>query len=498
MSRKIQVIINPAAGQHEPILNTLNDVFYAAGVDWDISITMQQGDGFRFAQEAVAAGVDVVAAYGGDGTQMEVAEGLQGANVPLMILPGGTANLMAHELSIPLTLREAAALATGENLPVYGIDVGQVSGEFGEQLFMLRVGVGVGQEANKVELADRSLKDKYGLMAYSIAAIKSLTESDKATYQLTIDGRSSEVTGFTCLVDNAGNMGFRDVSFAQAIDVHDGFVDLIVVQDLGFRSMYSVADSMVERKTNKDTFHHWQARELTIDTNPPQLVHADGEVIGKTPITIRVLPQKLHVLSPLATGELVTAKPTKIDLVPASTTDADHRLIIVKYPNRQIAEKSLIRIKQLQEEQALVLVDAVLVEKTGRGKLKIEPVEGHSAKKGLVRGGAAGLLVGVMAGPALPLVLAGGAIGALWGKLGGHKLESRLKEELGTVLQPGEAAICSIVDYADWQITRDRSRDWGGELVTAELTEEEYALLAEMAQKEEVTTAVTTDSPVPA
>jgi uncharacterized membrane protein len=170
-------------------------------------------------------------------------------------------------------------------------------------------------------------------------------------------------------------------------------------------------------------------------------------------------------------------------------------LIIVKYPNRQIAEKALVRIKQLQHEDAIYLVDTVLVEKKARGGLKVEPVTGTSAKKGLVRGGSAGLLLGLLAAtPALSLVLAGGAIGAVWGKLGGRKLESRLKEELGTVLEPGEAAICSIVEYADWQTARERSRTWGGELISAELTNEEYNLLTQMAQEEEVATAVAEDN----
>jgi diacylglycerol kinase (ATP) len=493
MTKKILVIINPASGQPVPILNTLNDVFHQAGVDWDIAITQERGDAIRFAREAAAAGMDMVAAYGGDGTVMEVAEGLQGANVPLAILPGGTANLMARELSIPLTLREAAELMIQEDTPLYDIDMGRVSGDFGEQLFMLRVGVG--QEANKVELADRQLKDKYGMMAYSVAAIQSLKESDKATYQLTIDGRSAEVVGFTCLVDNAGNIGFRDISFAQAIDVHDGFMDLIVIQDLGFRSVYSIAASVADLNPNKNTFHHWQARHLTIDTTPPQLVHADGEVIGHTPITISVLPQKLPVLSPLATGELLTPEPTKIDLGRARQTDAEHRLIIIKYPNRPIADKALARIKQLNHEEAINLADAVLVEKTARGKLKIEPLASLSAKKGLKRGLGAGLVLGVLAAtPALGLVLAGGAVGAVWGKLGGRKLENRLKQELGDVLTPGEAAICSIILEADWQTARDRSRQWGGELVSAELTQEEYEMLTHIAQEEDVATAVTEDS----
>lgn len=67
---KVHIVINPAAGQNEPILNVLNDVFHPTGVDWEISLTRQSGDATRLAAEAVASGVDLVAAYGGDGTQM--------------------------------------------------------------------------------------------------------------------------------------------------------------------------------------------------------------------------------------------------------------------------------------------------------------------------------------------------------------------------------------------------------------------------------------------
>ena len=104
---KIHVVINPAAGQDEPILNVLNDVFHPAGVDWDISLTHKSGDATRLAAEAAALGVDLVAAYGGDGTQMEVANGLLGTGVPQAILPGGTGNAMAHDLGIGIKLQVA-------------------------------------------------------------------------------------------------------------------------------------------------------------------------------------------------------------------------------------------------------------------------------------------------------------------------------------------------------------------------------------------------------
>ena len=74
----IHVIINPAAGRDEPILNILNDVFNKFKVNWEVSITKKFGDATEFARQATERGVDLVAGYGGDGTQMEIANGKGG------------------------------------------------------------------------------------------------------------------------------------------------------------------------------------------------------------------------------------------------------------------------------------------------------------------------------------------------------------------------------------------------------------------------------------
>ena len=111
MSKRIHVVINPASGQPEPILNTLNDVFHHSGVDWDVSITKKYGDGIELARRAAEKGYDVVASYGGDGTVMEVANGLVDNKTPMAVFPGGTGNVMSVELNIPQNLAEAAQLA---------------------------------------------------------------------------------------------------------------------------------------------------------------------------------------------------------------------------------------------------------------------------------------------------------------------------------------------------------------------------------------------------
>jgi YegS/Rv2252/BmrU family lipid kinase len=291
MARRIQVVVNPGSGQPKPILHTLNQVFRSAGIRWEISLTQASGDAERFAREAVEVGVDVVAAFGGDGTVMEVARGVMGSDVPMAILPGGTANLMSVELGVPKDLAKAAEIAASEDSPIIGIDVGMI----GETYFLLRVGLGIA--AQKVEIADREMKDKYGLMAYSIAALKAMKDATPVKYNLVLDGEEIEVEGVTCLVDNAGNFGVAGFKASKEISVSDGLLDVIVVRDRSFQSFVGVGKSVATSTPNQDTVYHWQAKEINISTDPPQSIQVDGEVGWQTPVSISVVPQAVLVLT---------------------------------------------------------------------------------------------------------------------------------------------------------------------------------------------------------
>ncbi len=106
----ILVIIYPAAGKDEPILRVLIHVFKQNNIEWEVRITHKSGDATQFAREAAASGIELVASYGGDGTQMEVASRLVGTDIPMAILPGGTGNSMAHDLQVPNKPKEAVEL----------------------------------------------------------------------------------------------------------------------------------------------------------------------------------------------------------------------------------------------------------------------------------------------------------------------------------------------------------------------------------------------------
>lgn len=294
--KRVHVIINPAAGQDRPILSVLNQTFQAADIDWDVFITKKAGDARRLAQEAVAAGVDVVAVHGGDGTVMEVASGLIGAEVPLAIFPGGTANVMSIELGISNDPAEACALVCNAGGTIQAVDMGQID----EHYFLLRAGIGF--EAEMVEGADREMKNRVGWLAYALSALQALREPQMACYQLTLDGLRVEVEGLTCIIANAGSMGMSGLSLAPTINVSDGLLDVVIVRQANLPSLLALAASIVTGNENAEPLLHWQAREITVASTPSQTVQADGEILGQTPITAKILPQAVQIIVPEVTG----------------------------------------------------------------------------------------------------------------------------------------------------------------------------------------------------
>jgi YegS/Rv2252/BmrU family lipid kinase len=298
--RRIHVIINPAAGMEQPILKTLNLACRTAAVDWDVFVTKEAGDGQRLAREAVWEGADVVAVHGGDGTVMEVASGLIGSEVPLAIIPGGTANVMSVELGIPRDLIEATALAVSPPVNLRKVDMGRIANHY----FMLRASVGF--EAAMVEGASRELKDRFGLLAYAISAFQALIDPQIARYHLTLDGMEVEMEGITCIVANSGVMGTERFSLAPNILVDDGLLDVVVVSKADLPSLVSLAASVVGGQENPAALKRWQVREVTIASEPPLNLQADGEILGQTPVTAKVLPQAVSLIVPAPAASVKT------------------------------------------------------------------------------------------------------------------------------------------------------------------------------------------------
>ena len=292
--KNIRIIINPASGKGESILAVINASMREAGILWEASITHKAGDATRFAKAAVKEGVDALAVYGGDGTLMEAVSGLIGSDIPLVILPGGSANVMATELGIPGDLEKACSLLGGDSLETRTIDVGQ----FEKRYFLS--GISLGFEADVVKGTDRETKNRIGIFAYLFSAAAALRITKHAVYHLKIDGRRHVVKGLICAVANTGNLRFSSISFDKHIDVGDGFLDVIVVRkaNVSLLKLLVVTFFKRERPDNLKLVKHWQGKDISVTAHPEQTVQCDGEILGKMPLHIRIIPGAVTVVIP--------------------------------------------------------------------------------------------------------------------------------------------------------------------------------------------------------
>jgi len=256
-----------------------------------VSITHRAGDAEQFARQAAQSGADLVAAYGGDGTVLEVASGLHGTDVPLAILPGGTANLLSVELGIPNTLADAAALITHPGAILRPVDMGRA----GDHLFFH---LGLGIEGEMIHKTDRKAKNSSGVLAYVLAALQSLRDHPPVQYRLTLDGDTVEVEGINCMITNYGSLGVGGFSLSHQIDMSDGLLDVLVIGAADLGQFIAAAASAIARGDLTRSLQQWQAREVRVEANAPQTVTRDGEVLELDAITAQVVPGAVHILVP--------------------------------------------------------------------------------------------------------------------------------------------------------------------------------------------------------
>lgn len=294
--QRIQFIINPAAGNDEPILSMINDALKGLDINWQVTVTHKAGDGARYAQEAIANGVDLVVAYGGDGTQLDVAEGMLHAEIPMAMLAGGTANAMIEELGIPALIPDALRLIMGEH-DVRAVDVGEVRGK----PFLLRAGTGFVEKFSVG--VNREMKDRYGLIAYFIGSAKALLNVKPSKYKLTIDGTEYEAEGVMCLITNASATGGRsNVRIAKDILVDDGLLDVIIPKGnfASYVDMVVTAAQVNRESFQSESVYHFTGADIYIQSDEPLGLYADGEEepMATTPCRVKVLPGALRVIVP--------------------------------------------------------------------------------------------------------------------------------------------------------------------------------------------------------
>lgn len=242
---------------------------------------------------------DLVVAAGGDGTINEVINGLvnSGNNLPLAILPLGTANVLASEIGLGLSPKTIAeTIAFGVARPV---NLGQVTHRDQNQenqtrIFSLMAGAGF--DAHVVAGTSLSLKRRIGKGAYVVESLRQLAVFPFSSYRVVVDG--VEHTAASVVVAKARHYAGPYVLAPDAnLETPQFHVCLFQRPGIWNTLRYALA---LQRGTlpSLPDYQIICGREVTIEGPPQDPLQSDGDLVDTLPVTISLLPKALNLVMP--------------------------------------------------------------------------------------------------------------------------------------------------------------------------------------------------------
>jgi len=281
---RVLLIVNPASRRGARSRDKALKAFRDAGVTCDSMPTEAPGHAAILARTH-AHKYQAVFTLGGDGTVMEVLSALAHQGPPLGVLGGGTGNVVARTLGIPLNpARAVPMLLNGDEATM---DLGRLGD--GRRF---AIGVGVGLDATMISEAPARLKRRFGFMAYVIGGFKAVLRNQKFHLRLTVDGVVFERTASAVLVANFGAVLNDLVSFGDGIMRDDGLLNACVFSPVNFRDALRLLWRMVRKDFRADPCLFYKSgKEFRIETNPGMPAQADGELmLPGTPLSVSVDP----------------------------------------------------------------------------------------------------------------------------------------------------------------------------------------------------------------
>ncbi len=285
--RMAAIIVNPTKFDDlETVRAQVHSGCLAAGWDEPLWIeTTAQDPGTGQARQAVEDGATLVCPLGGDGTVRAVAAALVGTETPIGLLPGGTGNLLARNLNLPVdSLEDALKVAlTGQNKRV---DVGRLtvdhSGEHEqpeEHIFLVMAGIGF--DAAIMADAPERLKKTVGPLAYTFSGVKNLRGQQFKIRMRIDDSPELSRRARTVVIGNCGKLTGGLVLMPEA-QVDDGWLDAVVLSPAGVVGWVAVAARVIsKRRKGHERVDHHRLKSMTIRCDRPEEVQVDGDTIGQ-------------------------------------------------------------------------------------------------------------------------------------------------------------------------------------------------------------------------
>ncbi|HEY9761740.1 MAG TPA: lipid kinase [Trichocoleus sp.] len=287
---KALLVVNRRARKGQQKLDEALEQLQHCGLEW-IEASPEAPEQITEAIHYHRKQVDRVIIGGGDGTLNAALPGLIETQLPLGILPLGTANDLARTLGIPATLSNACQILTGGHLT--RIDVGWVNGRYFFNVASIGLSVQITHKLNS------ETKKQWGVFAYPIAALQALRHSRPFWASLCLeDGNMQRMRTVQIAVGNGRYYG-GGMTIANDAAITDQQLD---VYTLNLKHLWQLAAVLPDMRSGKQTdwsfVEGFRCREVKVTTARPMPVNTDGEITTYTPAHFRIIPQALSVLVP--------------------------------------------------------------------------------------------------------------------------------------------------------------------------------------------------------
>ena len=303
--RNALLIHNPNAGNggsgRRRLLDEARRILAGGGIETDLSETTGPGHATEIAQRAADEGRGLVIACGGDGTLNEIINGLaaqkNGRRVPLALLPGGTANVLAKELDLPWDIPSAAEKLVRGTVKEIALGLATPLEQPEKKKYFLSV-AGAGPDGMIVYSIDLDLKARVGILAYWWQGAREAFRYKFPHFRVVSEGKQLDAS--LVIVGRTKNYGgpFKITTGADLFE--DQFELMAMTTQSGFRYLSYLPSLWLGDLRESEGVHFWKAETLVcepLDKNP-LYAQVDGEPLARLPVEFRIIPRALKLLLP--------------------------------------------------------------------------------------------------------------------------------------------------------------------------------------------------------
>lgn len=292
--RRILAIVNPVAGTCDPdaVHRHLVRATSRAGIGLDLQRTPPDRPLIDWVGELLRERPERVVVAGGDGTVRAAATACVEADIPIAIVPSGTANVLARDLELPFDVERACARAVDGDA-TRSIDALRV----GTGLYFCHVSVGVFSEIAGETSTDA--KQRFHRMAYVWNGLRKTLSRRSWRFRINVDGETHSTRASSVLVANAASTGVGDFAWKTAVSPDDGRAHVCVLKARSPAEYLSLGWNILRRRPEQartmDFLDAARWVEVRARRGRPPL-RGDGEPLGHEPLCLTVVPAALRVV----------------------------------------------------------------------------------------------------------------------------------------------------------------------------------------------------------